>query len=166
MRQVLLLNQSYIPIDIISWRRAVGLVLGRNRAEVVENYQHSYSYIFNAAVIRLTVPSPNPFKLRERQRYSKHSIFVRDRFTCQYCRSPVTLRSGTIDHVIPKSKGGKNHFLNCVTACKPCNFKKDSNTPEQANMPLIQKIRYPNMFDKFGCISIPKEWRFYVKGVV
>lgn len=165
MRQVLLLNQSYIPIDIVSWRRAVNLVVGRQKAEIIAYYNKTYSTMFNVAVIRLVVSSPNPFSLRERQRYSKHSIFVRDKFTCQYCRVPVTIRSGTIDHVIPKSKGGKNHFLNCVTACKTCNFKKDSKTPEQANMPLIQKIRYPNMFDKFGCITIPDEWNLYVQGI-
>jgi HNH endonuclease len=76
-------------------------------------------------------------------------MYARDRYLCAYCgdehHNEFKL---TIDHVFPQSRGGKNIWTNCVTACKPCNHKKGDRTPEEANMPLLYVPYAPNMFEK------------------
>ena len=147
-----------MPLTPISWKKAVGLVLGRGKAEIIREYDSVHSKYFNAAVVRLVVPSPDPYIIFRKQKFSKKNIFLRDRFSCQYCTRMLSMRDGTIDHVLPRSKGGKTNYLNCVAACKPCNSRKDNKTPEQANMPLFSKIRYPNINDTFFAAELPSEW--------
>lgn len=161
-RQVLLLSMSYTPLTILPWRKAINLVIGRKRAEVLSEYSDSASKVFPAAVIRLTVPSPDPFTIFKRQKFSKKNTFVRDRFECQYCGDKISMRDGTLDHVLPRSRGGTTSYMNCVTACKPCNSKKDAKTPGEAGMPLRFPVRYPNMNDIFHAVSIPEEWESYL----
>jgi len=163
--QILLLNQGYMPLQPISWRKAVCLCIGREKAEVITEWRDTKSIAFNAAVVRLIGPSPDPFKIFQKQKFTKKNLFFRDRFECQYCMIKMTMSNGTIDHVIPKSQGGKNTYLNCVAACKKCNLKKDNRTPAQANMPLNKQLRHPNMYDKFNSITIPKEWRNFIKRI-
>ena len=71
-------------------------------------------------------------------KFNRVSVFRRDMYLCQYCGEQVTARSATLDHVIPTSRGGKNCWTNCVTACHPCNSKKRNRTPEEANMQLME----------------------------
>jgi CRISPR/Cas system Type II protein with McrA/HNH and RuvC-like nuclease domain len=75
--------------------------------------------------------------------YSKHSVHIRDNFTCQYCDKKLTQKLATIDHILPKSRGGGNTWENTVTACIPCNNKKDCRTPAEANMKLTRKPSMP-----------------------
>lgn len=65
---------------------------------------------------------------------TRRNIFLRDRFTCQYCGKQITLNTGTIDHIQPKSRGGKNSWDNFAASCKPCNTKKRNRTPEEAKL--------------------------------
>lgn len=160
--QVLLLSMSYTPLTILPWRKAVNLVIGRNRAEVLSEYIDGASSVFNASVIRLTVHSPDPFLIFKRQKFSKKSTFVRDKFECQYCGAKVSMRDGTLDHILPRSRGGTTSYMNCVTACKPCNSRKDAKTPGEARMPLLSVVRYPNMNDIFHATHIPQEWSAYL----
>lgn len=162
MKNVLLLNQNFTPLRPISWKKGVGLVLGRGKAEVLEEYVEQHSIYFNAAVIKLTVPSPDPYSLFKKQKFSKKHVFLRDRYTCQYCAKAISVRDGTIDHVLPRSKGGKTDYLNCVAACKPCNSRKDNKTPEQAMMPLLTRMRYPTVKDIFYSVDLPEEWKQYL----
>jgi len=78
--------------------------------------------------------------------FSKRNVMVRDRFKCVYCGSSEIL---TIDHVIPTSRGGKSNFDNCVTACKPCNNKKDRRTPNEAKMFLRKQPYAPTISEFF-----------------
>ena len=87
--------------------------------------------------------------------YSRETVFAdrmvlyaRDRHMCGYCGNLFEPRSLTIDHVLPKSRGGKNTWVNCVSACKKCNHKKGAHTPEEANMPLLYVPYAPNVFEK------------------
>lgn len=75
-------------------------------------------------------------------------LYARDRNLCAYCGTHFENKDLTIDHVLPKSKGGKNTWTNCVAACKPCNLRKGSKTPEQAKMPLLYVPYAPNVFEK------------------
>lgn len=75
-------------------------------------------------------------------------LYARDRFLCAYCGDEFDGYKLTIDHVHPQSRGGKNIWTNCVTACKACNHKKANRTPEEARMPLLYLPYAPNMFEK------------------
>lgn len=75
-------------------------------------------------------------------------LYGRDRYMCAYCGNIFEGKSLTIDHVQPKSKGGKNTWTNCVSACKTCNVRKGNRTPEQAKMPLLYVPYSPNAFEK------------------
>ena len=163
-RNVLLLNQNYVPVGVISWRKAVGLVLGREKAHVLERYLDSMnpSY-FDAAVVRLLVKSPNPYTMWERHKFSKRNVFLRDMWECLYCGVILSGSTATVDHVMPRSRGGKTHYHNCATSCKRCNSKKNDRTPEEASMNLRKPLRRPNLNDLFnGYRSLPGEWREYI----
>lgn len=163
--KILLLNISYFPIAVISWRKALNLVLFRNRAEVVAEAGKQYSKVFNPSVVRLVVPSPDPYKLFQRQKFSKRNLFLRDNFECQYCGKDITLKDGTVDHVIPRSKGGKSTYLNCVASCKPCNSKKDSKSLAEVNMTLRKELSYPSITDfcAIGKDHAPEEWNLFLR---
>lgn len=151
-----------MPLRPISWRKAINLVIGREKAEIVAEYDEPTS-VFNASVVRLVVPSPDPFKIFQKQKFSKKNLFLRDQFECQYCSKNISMRDGTIDHVVPRAQGGKTTYLNCAAACKPCNSTKDNRTPDQAKMPLRKPLRYPNMYDLFKLEKIPAEWEMWIK---
>jgi hypothetical protein len=75
-------------------------------------------------------------------------LYGRDQHMCAYCGTILPPHRLTIDHVLPKSKGGKNIWMNTVSSCKPCNHKKGNRTPEQAAMPLLYVPYVPNAFEK------------------
>ena len=77
--------------------------------------------------------------------YSRKKVFERDQYVCQYCKIKVSQKTATIDHVIPKSKGGKNTWTNTVTSCDACNSKKGSKTLKEANMKLISTPIRPSI---------------------
>ena len=161
-RHVLLLNQNYIPVGVISWRKAVNLVIGRQKAHSLVDYEERRSKAFDAAVIRLNVRSPDPFSMFEKQKFSKRNVFLRDKYECQFCEKRLTFKELTIDHVKPRAQGGVTSYMNCVTSCKKCNARKGDRTPEQAMMPLLNRIRRPNIYDIFNAFAIPGEWRDYL----
>jgi len=162
-RSVLLLNMGYMPIGVLSWRKAVNLVVGRQKAHVVEEYEEKRSACFDAAVIRLIVTSPNPYSIFEKQKFSKRNVFIRDKYLCQYCEKRLSGKDLTIDHVTPRYSGGKTSYLNCVTSCKKCNVRKGNTHLEKLQMRLLKPVRKPNMYDIFSAINIPEEWSGYLK---
>lgn len=132
---VLVLNQSYEPLNICQARRAVILVL-EGKAEMLEDglgYIHSASAAYPIpSVIKLDYMIRRP---RAERKLTRVGVFHRDGFVCQYCGRETTL---TIDHVIPRFQGGRHSWENVVAACIPCNRHKAGRTPEQANMRLRQ----------------------------
>lgn len=161
--RVLVLNQSYEPILICSVRKALLLLL-LDKAELVEtrngslirSVRHAYPY---PSVIRLHAYIRMPYKKVE---LSRRNILRRDGFACQYCGT----RSAplTIDHVIPRSRGGGDTWENLVTACIPCNNRKGNRTPEEAGMRLRNVPRKPNhiVFLRNFMGSVESEWRPYL----
>ena len=93
-------------------------------------------------------------------RYSRRNILLRDDHTCQYCGKHVTGKDAMMDHVVPKSRGGKSTWNNVVTACHRCNNKKDNRTPKEAGMTLMSQPRRPKianllkekLFEEFGLV--------------
>lgn len=134
MSKVLVLNATYEPISFVSIKRAVVLLL-KEKAEVIEanlerRLRAEKSSVPYPLVIRLVtyVPVPRFFNLP----LSRRSLLSRDNYTCQYCGSvehPLT-----IDHVIPKSRGGKTEWTNVVAACVSCNRKKGNKLPHEIRM--------------------------------
>ena len=161
-RAVLVLNQSYEPIHVCSARRAIVLVF-RGRAEVVETLDiniRSVSAVFPVpSVVRLDfyirVP-PKQFTL------SNRNILKRDSFQCQYCGT--TSGPMTVDHVLPKTRGGSDSWENMVCACLKCNNRKGDRAPEQAGVKLARRPRRPNhvtFIRRF--VGVPDQrWRPYL----
>jgi 5-methylcytosine-specific restriction endonuclease McrA len=138
---VLVLNQNYEPLNVCDIRRAFGL-LGAAKAELLErNHQviHTPTTSQRApSVIRLVYMVKRP---RPRVKLSRREVFARDRHTCQYCGTHG--RELTIDHVLPKHRGGRHEWENLVAACRTCNHRKGNKTPAEARMSLLHEPRAP-----------------------
>jgi 5-methylcytosine-specific restriction endonuclease McrA len=131
---VLVLNQNYEPLNVCNVRRALILVIG-GKAEILEakpRAMHSASSAFPApSVIRLVYLIRRP---RPRVKLTRREIFMRDNYTCQYCERQMS--DLTIDHVIPRSRGGMHAWDNVVSACKACNHRKGGKSIAEARMIL------------------------------
>lgn len=135
MQPVLVLNASYEPVNITGARRAIVLVL-KGVAVVEESRDvRPHRDFFVPSVVRLQQYRRIPQRI---QMLSRKNIYVRDSYTCQYCGKVFTARELTLDHVLPRSKGGASSWENMVAACQPCNRKKNDRTPEQAGMKLLR----------------------------
>ena len=95
---------------------------------------------------------------------NRANVIWRDQNTCQYCSKEEESRVLTIDHVVPRSKGGKNTWENLVTACKKCNQKKGNKTPKEANMKLLREPKRPksNILRTIGKKQISDLWKNYL----
>ena len=158
-RAVLVLNANYSPMTVCTAKRAICLDY-LEKVEVLVNYEdrvHSPS---------VALELPSVIKIRDYIRYdnlsvdlNRKNVINRDDNICQYCGvSKVPL---TIDHIIPKGKGGLDTWENLVTACKPCNQKKGDKTPEEVNMHLKRVPKRPNRLHYFQRYvnDQQKDWR-------
>ncbi|MEI2702491.1 MAG: HNH endonuclease [Baekduia sp.] len=159
MSRVLVLNASYEPLHVCTVRRAVVLVL-KAKAEIVERggqALRSESASFDRpAVIRLVTYVRVPHD-RHARRITRRAVFARDDWTCQYCGSKTTL---TIDHVVPRSKGGTSGWENLVASCAPCNRRKGDKLPEVAGMHPVQRPSKPSpsLFLRLQTPVVPTAW--------
>ncbi|NJR70730.1 MAG: HNH endonuclease [Synechococcales cyanobacterium CRU_2_2] len=165
MSKVLVLNASYEPLNITGWKRAVVLML-KEKAEQVEH---------NGKLVRAGVPLPTVVRLRSYVQVpykeiplTRRNVLHRDSHTCQYCG--YTGDELTLDHVIPRSRGGSDKWDNMITACVRCNVKKGNRTPREADMPLRSTPRRPYSslhFEVARHVNSGKneEWRKYVIGL-
>jgi len=145
--QILVLNASYEPINITSWKRAFVLLL-KDKAQVISD-----------TVIKLTNFIRIPYNKMMRAKPSRQSIYIRDNHKCQYCGSTRKL---TIDHVIPKSRGGDDSWENLVVACSRCNTLKGNTPLEQCSLKLSRKPTKPRThLDLTLYKSSNEEWKEY-----
>lgn len=143
MERVLVLNSDYTPVNVTDISRAIKLIV-KEKAEIIKEgtkiLRSEKVSIKAPIIIRLL----NYVKIKFfKVILTKRNILIRDGFKCVYCGDNKNL---TLDHLIPKSKGGKNDWYNLVTCCDSCNKKKGDKTPEQAKMTLLQKPNKPNYF--------------------
>lgn len=138
---VLVLNQDYQPLSICSVQRSMKLLF-LEKAELLHDDPEK-----ELSTTRTSYQYPSVIRLRNYIRIpytkvvlSRRNIMRRDKFSCQYCAKKSDL---TIDHVLPKSRGGKDQWENLVTACEKCNVKKGNKTPQEAQMPLMRKPYRP-----------------------
>jgi len=161
--RVLVLNATYEPINVCTVRRATVLLL-KEKAVVVERGA------LDLRSANTTVPRPVVIKLvtyvrvprhATRRKITRRAVFARDRWTCQYCGSRSTL---TVDHVIPRCKGGPSTWDNIVAACAPCNRRKGDRLPRQADMHprVAPRTPHPQIFISLASPSIPSMWRRYL----
>jgi 5-methylcytosine-specific restriction endonuclease McrA len=162
--RVLVLNASYEPINVCTVRRAAVLIL-KQRAEVLEHSEWSLH------AESLTLPRPVVIRLMtyvriprdaHRRKITRRAVFARDRWTCQYCGHERG--NLTVDHVIPRSKGGGSSWDNIVTCCAPCNRRKGDRLPRQANMVPVNAPRAPSstIFIHVAAPTIPPAWEQYL----
>ncbi|MCB0044880.1 MAG: HNH endonuclease [Caldilineaceae bacterium] len=143
-KQVLVLNASYEPLSLVSVRRAVVLLL-REKAEMLEATQQMLRSHHSAIPVPLVIRLVHYVRLPHRRvPATRSAIMLRDAYTCQYCGETPGRNNLTVDHVLPRSRGGSHDWQNLTTACKRCNQKKGSLTPEEAGMALLRKPFEPS----------------------
>lgn len=145
-KNVLLLNASEEVLKMITWQKAVSLLV-TGRARAPWNYDHHYDIkLKNSGVFKL----PSALVLADyvnlpyrKPRLSRKNIFLRDGFRCQYTGERFKYSDLSMDHVIPSSKGGRHTWDNIVTCCKKVNNRKGDRTPEEAGLTLLRKPKMP-----------------------
>lgn len=158
-----MLNSTYEPVNVCSTRRALVLVL-KGKAESIET---------DGEVIhseRAAIPSPLVIRLNQyvrvpradARRLSRHAVLARDGFCCQYCGNTRHL---TIDHIVPRSRGGSSSWENVVTSCAPCNVRKGSSLPHEVGMTPSRTPRPPAPGDFVVAVQrvVPDAWRPYLE---
>ena len=138
--RVLLLNQTYEPLGTVSVARAIIMTL--KNSVFVEEYDGVR--VLRSAHDEFPVPSVirrrtyiNIRRRREQSGMKRLRIYMRDKFRCQYCGAKKGVNDLTLDHILPRSRGGDNSPVNIVTACVACNNRKANRTPGEARMPLL-----------------------------
>jgi 5-methylcytosine-specific restriction endonuclease McrA len=171
---VLVLNRHWVAVHVTSARRALILLYGDHARVVTEDYAtHSFGSWRELStametVKKITTPSfeiavPEVIMLTEFSKYpprhvkfSRRNIYLRDHFTCQYCGTVPPREELTIDHVIPRSRGGKTVWENVVLACVRCNMKKGNRLPEEAGLVLLTKPEKPHWLACTG-LTLPSQ---------
>ena len=145
MLTALVLNSTYEPIYFKSVERAFKLfILGK--VEVVEEWDEGFQTSSRIFPIPAIVRFLYRVKYRPRRyHYNRGAVLMRDQYTCQYCARQLHKDQLTIDHIVPRSKGGGNGWLNCVAACKDCNGWKGQTDLATSGMNLIRKPIIPNI---------------------
>jgi len=162
-RRVLVLNNDYSPLTVCSVQRAI-ILLFLEKAEMISD-----SLDHTIRTVSKTYPMPAVVRLK---RYinlpyrgvvlTRHNIFKRDNFQCQYCGTSKEL---TLDHLVPKAKGGRSTWNNLVTACKRCNAKKGNYSLEESGLKIKTKPFKPNyvLFLRDFSGYLCEEWMPYLK---
>ena len=166
MEQVLVLNASYEPLNVCSVRRAHVLVW-KGKAEVLESLPKGLRSATDTFVwphvIRLVQYVRVPRAIQ--RKISRRALFARDGWRCVYCGT--TNGRLTLDHVVPRSRGGDSVWENVVTSCAPCNLRKGNRSLEESGLQLRTRPRAPApvLFIRLAAPRIPHGWRPYLHGL-
>ena len=152
---VLVLNSDFSPINITSLNRGFALVY-KGKAEILKSSEEPIQCGVKKYLRPLIIRLLNYVNFQKRRiRVNRHRIMRRDGYSCVYCGSKKHL---TLDHVLPKSRGGRNSWNNLVTCCTTCNMKKGNRTPEEAGMKLRHKPYEPSIFSSILSVEIENIW--------
>ena len=163
VKKVLVLNQSYEPLMVIGAKRAICLLLTK-RSECIQNYDD----IIRAQSFSMNLPSVIRINryvnfFRSNTVLNRMNILIRDDYTCQYCSKKSN--NMTIDHIIPKNRGGEDTWENLVAACGRCNTKKGDRLLDKIEMHLLKKPKKPNYlfyFKQYITKDVEETWRDYL----
>ncbi|MCB9134195.1 MAG: HNH endonuclease [Anaerolineales bacterium] len=171
MTPVLLLNASYEPLSVITHQRAVSLLL-RERVEPATDQIlpiRGVTSIFHLpTVVRLRRYIQIP---RHGITWSKKAVLQRDGYCCIYCgvrpgdwqgNVRLSRREFTVDHILPRSRGGGDTWHNTACACQTCNQHKGNRTPEEAGMPLLWQPDVPRVNRLYALGELPEAWKDYL----
>jgi len=170
MIKALLLDRNYMAISIVTWKRAM-ILMAREKAEIISKSSKS---VTSASGKKFIIPSilrlliVVPFRAySNRMKFNRKNVLIRDNYKCQYCDDDLSKKGGTIDHVVPRSKGGANDYLNCVACCKKCNNIKGNNIPSDMGMLLRKQPRKPSFISLYRNFidEIPSDWADYIIGI-
>jgi 5-methylcytosine-specific restriction endonuclease McrA len=163
-QRVLVLNASYEPLQLISIRRAVVLLL-QDKAELVEAAEQRLRARGLSLEVPIVIRLVRYIKIPRRLRLpcSRRGVLARDRETCQYCGVQPGRSQLTVDHIMPRSRGGLTTWDNVVAACRECNHRKGGRTPDEANMLLLTTPRQPQFvaFALLGELERHDIWKKY-----
>jgi 5-methylcytosine-specific restriction endonuclease McrA len=175
MTWVLLLNRSYDALHFISKKRALKLMCN-DKVVVYDSFETGKPSVWEDKFIhtasgRSSLPATLRLKEQVTKRWkppkwNKRAMFNRDGWVCQYCGAALDKKTVTIDHVIPRSQGGRTDWLNCVTACQRCNREKANKTPSQAGMKLLNQPAIPNQihfWDSHSRYTWHDDWNTFFK---
>lgn len=164
---VLLLNSSYEPLRITTWQRAFCLFYS-GKADIIEQYDS------NIRSVSFSIRCPSVVRMkyyiktiRKSIKPSRSLVLQRDNYICQYCGKKLNIKSATIDHIIPKCRGGSYSWENLVCSCYDCNNKKRNRLPIESNMTLLKnpvKVTWKNIMS--FCLNnkeINNTWNKYIK---
>jgi 5-methylcytosine-specific restriction endonuclease McrA len=158
---------SYFPLSLWNWQDALKAVF-LERVNVLDEYDravHSPSFelkLPSVIALKQFIPSAR------RPAFTRFNVFLRDRFACQYCHARLPTSELTFDHVIPRSRGGRTHWANVVTACTDCNLAKGNRMPHLCGMQPRQTPRQPTTFElqrngrAFPPNYLHESWRDYL----
>jgi 5-methylcytosine-specific restriction endonuclease McrA len=154
----LVLNASFEPLSVVPARRAACLILADRADLVADDGTEIHS-------VSLTIPSPSVVRLRymvrapfhRRTTLSRRALFARDDYRCQYCGG----FADSIDHIVPRSRGGQHTWENVAAACRPCNLRKRDRTPAEAGMVLARPPRVPreHAWVAAAVALVPDAWK-------
>jgi 5-methylcytosine-specific restriction endonuclease McrA len=161
--RTLVLTPWYLPYRIVSWQEAVTM-LYLDKVEMIISYNEQIRSpscsIAMPAVIRMHKKTTTN---RYRIRFSRLNVFLRDDFKCMYCGHSYSTRELTLDHVVPRSQGGRTDWENILSACAKCNTTKGGRTPVQAGMKPLRLPYKPKSLPmrqpRIDQTHIPEEWR-------
>jgi len=186
---ILVLNKGWIPVRVSSFKKALSKVCA-DRARFVDHESYgAYSWkswldnfsmphseiascsgpvikgvnvsICQPEIIVCSIYNTIP---KNNLKLTRRNLLVRDNFTCQYCGCRVTSRDATIDHVLPRSRGGLNLWENLVISCIDCNVGKANKTPQEAGLRLLSKVKKPSWNPLYALLSSkrPASWSKFI----
>ena len=158
---------NYFPLSLWSWQNAIKAVC-LDRVTIISEYEMSIS----SPSTKISLPSVIALKEYVPQKrnpaFTRFNVFLRDRFSCQYCGSELSASELTFDHVVPRSRGGRTNWTNVVAACSPCNLRKGNKLLGQCNMQPLAKPMAPNVWQlqengrAFPPNYLHESWRDYL----
>jgi 5-methylcytosine-specific restriction endonuclease McrA len=158
---------SYFPLSLWSWQEAIKAVF-LDRVNIVAEYDH----VVRSPSFEMRLPSVISLKeyipAARRPAFTRFNVFLRDRFTCQYCGHRFPTHELTFDHVIPRSRGGRTTWRNVVTSCSDCNLRKGNSLPGVYGMMPLTPAHEPTTFQlqdngrSFPPNFLHESWRDYL----
>lgn len=145
MKKTLLLNNNYEVLCFMGERKTIKMLV-TNKASPISYWDDviklGTSYYNYPSILVMNYGVHRPYINKA---FSRRALVKRDKSQCQYCCVKLSPSQVTIDHILPKSRGGRTNFSNCVVACQPCNSRKDDRTPEESGMKLRNEPKTPSL---------------------
>jgi 5-methylcytosine-specific restriction endonuclease McrA len=165
----LVLNATYEPIQVVSWRRAIRMLF-QEKVEVVAEYDkeiRSVSVSIKLPSVLRLLSYINVKRHHHQVKFTRANIYSRDQHRCQYCGRRFPPAELTYDHVIPVARGGKKNWENIVTCCRECNRCKGDHTPEEVGLKLLRPPKAPSGFPHkmhflLSRTKPPDSWKSYI----